>query len=184
MQAEQSRLAFVTGHEDPAKEKSNINWSALKGIGTLVFLMGVKNLPHITAQLLKHGMALDTPIALVRWGTTPQQTALTGTLENIVEKVKQAGLKAPAIIVVGDVVQLRKILNWYETKPLFGKRIVVTRAREQASNFRKRLALLGAECIEFPTIEIIPPERWGPVDQAIERIEKYDWLIFTSVNGV
>ena len=178
-------LAFVTGHEDPAKEKSNINWSALaKGIGTLVFLMGVKNLPHIAAQLLKHGMALDTPIALVRWGTTPQQTALTGTLENIVEKVKQAGLKAPAIIVVGGVVNLREKMKWFELRPLMGKKIVVTRSRDQASDLVKKLSDLGADCLECPTINVTAPQNQQPLDQAIENLSSYDWIVFTSVNGV
>lgn len=178
-------LAFVTGHEDPTKDKSNIEWSSLaKGIGTLVFFMGVKNLPHITGQLLKHGMASDTPIALVRWGTTPQQVAVTGTLENIVEKVKQAGLKAPAIIVVGGVVNLREKMKWFELRPLMGKRIVVTRSREQASDLVKKLSDLGADCLECPTINVVAPQDWKPLDAAIENLSSYNWIVFTSVNGV
>ncbi|MGD8893825.1 MAG: uroporphyrinogen-III C-methyltransferase, partial [Desulfobacterales bacterium] len=128
-----STLAFVTGHEDPLKEESSIDWAALaKGIGTLVFLMGVKNLPFITHRLIHHGMDPDTPVALIRWGTTPRQTTVTGTLHTISERAKDAGFKPPAIIVVGHVVKLREMLKWFENRPLMGLRIVVTRAREQA----------------------------------------------------
>ncbi|MDM8524659.1 uroporphyrinogen-III C-methyltransferase [Desulfococcaceae bacterium HSG8] len=178
-------VAFVTGHEDPTKSESNIDWASLaKGIGTLVFLMGVKNLPNITRELLDHGMRPDTPVALVRWGTTPGQVTLTGTLDTIVERVKAAGLKAPAIIVVGNVVGLRDTLKWYENRPLMGKRIVVTRAREQASDLVNRLSDLGAECLECPTIRVMPPADDKPLDGAIANLSEYDWIVFTSVNGV
>ena len=178
-------VAFVTGHEDPTKEESNIDWSALaKGVGTIVFLMGVKNLPKITSQLINYGMPSDTPVALVRWGTTPRQFSVAGTLENINERVKSIGLKPPAIIVVGNVVKLRKTMSWFENRPLMGKRIVVTRAREQASDLVKLLSDLGAECLECPTIRVVPPDDWKPLDAAIENISSYDWLVFTSVNGV
>ncbi len=180
-----STVTFVTGHEDPDKETSTIDWAALaKGIGTLVFLMGVKNLPQITGRLVRHGKPTDTPVALVRWGTTPRQQTVSGTLATIVERVKQAGLKAPAIIVVGDVVRLRDRMKWFDDRPLLGKRIVVTRARAQASDLIRRLSELGAECLEHPTITIEPPFDWAPLDGALERIDEYDWLIFTSVNGV
>lgn len=180
-----STIAFVTGHEDPAKAESSIDWAALaKGIGTIVFLMGVKNLPHITDRLMHHGMPPDTPVALVRWGTTPKQTTVSGTLDTIVERTKAAGLKPPAIIVVGHVVKLREKMQWFETRPLMGRCIVVTRAREQASDLVKRLADLGAECLECPTIKVAPPEDVKPLDRAIENLSSYDWLIFTSVNGV
>lgn len=180
-----STVAFVTGHEDPTKEDSNIDWSALaKGIGTIVFLMGVKNLPKITSQLINNGMPSNTPVALVRWGTTPRQFTITGTLETINERVKSIGLKPPAIIVVGNVIKLRKTMNWFETRPLMGKRIVVTRAREQASDLIKLLSDLGADCLECPTIKVVPPDDWKPLDTAIENISSYDWLVFTSVNGV
>ena len=178
-------VAFVTGHEDPTKDESNIDWSALaKGIGTIVFLMGVKNLPKITSQLINNGMPSNTPVALVRWGTTPRQFTITGTLETINERVKSIGLKPPAIIVVGNVIKLRKTMNWFENRPLMGKRIVVTRAREQASELIKLLSDLGAECLECPTIKVVPPDDWKPLDTAIENISSYDWLVFTSVNGV
>ncbi|MCK4467108.1 MAG: uroporphyrinogen-III C-methyltransferase [Desulfobacterales bacterium] len=180
-----STLAFVTGHEDPTKEESNIDWTALaKGMGTIVFLMGVKNLPNITSQLISHGMRNDTPVALVQWGTTPRQFTVTGTLDNIVERMKSAGLKSPAIIIVGQVIKLRETMQWFENRPLMGKRIVVTRAREQASELVKILSDLGAECLESPTIKIVPPDDWKPLDIAIEHLSLYDWLIFTSVNGV
>lgn len=180
-----STVAFVTGHEDPTKEESSIDWASLvKGIGTIVFLMGVKNLPNITKQLISHGMQSDTPVALVRWGTTNKQMTVTGTLDNIVERVESAGLKSPAIIVVGGVVKLRETMQWFENRPLMGKRIVVTRARQQASELVKILSDLGAECLECPTIKVVSPADWGPLDTAIDNLSSYDWLVFTSVNGV
>ena len=178
-------VAFVTGHEDPTKDESLIDWKALAtGIGTVVFLMGVKNLPKIVDRLMANGRQPRTPVALVRWGTRPIQTSVTGTLDTIVDRVKQVGLKAPAIIVVGDVVSLRKRLKWFETRPLFGQRVLVTRARQQASRLVKALSELGAECVAFPTIDIAPPADWAPVDAAIATTDRYDWLVFTSVNGV
>ncbi|MCG6892736.1 MAG: uroporphyrinogen-III C-methyltransferase [Desulfobacteraceae bacterium] len=177
-------LALVTGHEDPTKQESNIDWSALSGIGTLVFLMGVKNLPRIVERLLEEGRPPETPVAAVRWGTTAAQQTVTGDLRTIAGAVKAAGLKAPAIIVVGEVVHLREKLRWFENRPLFGKRIVVTRARHQASELVARLAALGAECIECPAIRIVPPESWAPLDAAVASLGDYHWLVFTSVNGV
>ncbi len=177
-------LAFVTGHEDPSKAESNIRWDALAGVGTLVFLMGVKNLPHIVENLRKHGVPEDRPVALVRWGSTPRQETVTGTLADIADRVAAAGLKAPAIIVVGDVVRLRERLGWFEDRPLLGRRIVVTRAREQASDLVGRLAALGAEPLECPTIRVGPPDDWSPLDRAIDTLSDYHWIVFTSVNGV
>lgn len=185
-----STVAFVTGHEDPDKEESSINWEAItKSTGTIVFLMGVKNLPTIVRQLIHHGMPPDKPVALVRWGTTPRQVTVTGTIDNIVGRVKAAGLKAPAIIVVGDVVNLRDTLKWFgadlKTKqPLLEKRIVVTRTREQASELVQLLSDYGADCLECPTIKVEPPDDWKPLDLGIDRLSSYDWLVFTSVNGV
>ncbi|MCP4624191.1 MAG: uroporphyrinogen-III C-methyltransferase [bacterium] len=178
-------LAFVTGHEDPHKAESNVDWESLgRGIGTLVFFMGVKNLPDITQKLIAHGKSPATPVALIRWGTTPGQQTVIGTLDDIAVRVQKAGLKAPAIIVVGEVVRLREKLKWFETRPLLGKRIVVTRAREQASDLVKRLAELGAECLQYPTINVIPAPDVTPLDDAINRLSTYDWIVFTSVNGV
>ncbi|MFO7964281.1 MAG: uroporphyrinogen-III C-methyltransferase [Desulfobacterales bacterium] len=180
-----STLAFITGHEDPAKGESGIDWHTLAtGIGTLVFLMGVKNLPRIIGRLKENGMDPNTSVALIQWGTTPQQRTVSGTLKTIVGDVEKAGLKAPAIIVVGRVVTLRDRLKWVEKKPLLGKRIIVTRAREQASRLVQNLSDLGARCIEFPTIRIMPPQSWDPLDNAIDGLNEYHWIIFTSVNGV
>ncbi len=180
-----STLAFVTGHEDPTKESSQINWAALAaGIGTIVFFMGVKNLPHITAKLISHGMATDTPVALVRWGTTNRQRTVTGTLSTIVGIAREAGIKAPAIIVVGRVVELRERLRWFEDRPLLGRNIVVTRARAQASDLVAQLSELGANCLEYPTIQVEAEADTAPLDRALDRLKDYDWLVFTSVNGV
>ena len=180
-----STLAFVTGHEDPTKAETSINWSSLaKGIGTLVFFMGVKNLPNISKRLIDNGKSPDTPVALIRWGTTSRQKTVTGTLSTIADTAQAAGLKAPAIIVVGDVVTLRQSLKWFEERPLIGKRIVVTRARQQASDLVKRLEELGAECLEYPTIEIRAPKDPQPLKQAVAGLSTYDWIVFTSVNGV
>ena len=178
-------IAFVTGHERADKSDSKIDWSRLAtGVGTLVFFMGVKNLPEISASLTAHGRSPETPVAVIRWGTTPRQKTVVGTLGDIVEKVEKARLKPPAITVVGGVVRLRGELNWFESRPLFGRRILVTRAREQASDFKALLADLGADCIEFPTIGISPPPSWEPLDSSVARLSSYDWVIFTSVNGV
>jgi uroporphyrinogen III methyltransferase/synthase len=180
-----STLAFITGHEDPDKKESGIDWSSLaSGIGTLVFFMGVKNLPHITKNLIDHGRSPDTPVALIRWGTTPAQQTVSGTLQTIVEKVRAAGLKAPAITVVGEVVNLRRSLKWFENRPLLGKRIVVTRTREQASDLVRLLSEEGAECLEYPSIKIKPPADPEPLRRAVENVAAYDWIVFTSVNGV
>ncbi len=180
-----SCVTFITGHEDPTKTDSMINWDALAATGgTLVFLMGVKNLPNITRRLAEAGMSKDTPAALVRWGTTPDQQSVSGTLETINDNVQAAGLKPPCIIVIGEVVRLREKMQWFEKRPLFGKRIVVTRARKQASDLVQKLSDLGAACLEVPAIEIVPPEDLGPLDAAVKAVADYDWLVFTSVNGV
>lgn len=180
-----STVAFITGHEDPTKSESNIDWQALaKGIGTLVFLMGVKNLPHIVERLRHHGRPAETPAALVRWGTTARQQTVVGTLADIVARARQANMGAPAIIVIGQVVGLRDTLKWFERRPLLGKRIVVTRARAQASDLTERLTELGADCLECPTIQVVPPESFAPMDAAIADLKAFHWIVFTSVNGV
>ena len=180
-----ANMAFVTGHERSDSEDSKINWKALaEGVETLVFVMGMKNLPTISENLIGNGKSPETAVAVIRWGTTPNQRTVTGTLSDIVEQVEKAHLKPPCVIVVGGVVGLREKLNWFEKRPLFGCTIVVTRAREQASDFREILAERGARTIEFPTISIAPPPSWEPLDKAITRLTSYHWLIFTSVNGV
>ncbi len=180
-----STLAFITGHENPDKVESSIDWASIsKGIGTLVFLMGIKNLPNITQKLIKNGKSPKTPVALVRWGTTPRQVTIAGTLDTIVHQANESGIKAPAIIIVGEVVSLRQTMKWFENRPLMGKRVVITRAREQASDLTWLLSDLGAECLECPTIKVQPPDDLKPMDMAIKNLSSYDWLIFTSVNGV
>jgi uroporphyrinogen III methyltransferase / synthase len=180
-----STVAFITGHEDPTKETSDIAWDKLATCaGTLVFLMGVGNLPRIASSLMGHGRSPDTPVAVIHRGTVPAQRTVTGCLRDIAEIVEREKIRAPAVIAVGDVVQLRKGLNWFEEKPLFGKRIIVTRAREQASGFLAALRDMGAEALEFPTIKVVPPESWEGLDRGIHEVEAYQWLVFTSVNGV
>jgi len=180
-----SSPALITGHEDPTKEGSAIDWAKIAtGIGTIAFYMGVKNLPRIVEKLIEHGRSPGTPVALIRWGTTPNQQTVVGTLENIVQKVEKAGLKAPAITLVGEVVKLREQLNWFETRPLSGKKIVVTRSRAQAGDLVEQIESLGAEAVEMPTIRIADPEDFGPLDRAIDEIDTFDWVVLTSVNAV
>jgi uroporphyrinogen III methyltransferase/synthase len=146
--------------------------------------MGVGNLKQIAESLIKHGRSPDTPVALIHRGTVPEQKTMVGRLQDIAKRAQEEGTKPPAIIVVGDIVNLRAHLNWFENKPLFGKHIVVTRAREQASGFLARLTALGAACIEFPTIQVVPPKSWDALDRAMLRLERYQWILFTSINGV
>lgn len=178
-------FAVVTGHEDPDKGKSNMRWDKLAtGVDTLVFLMGVENLPHITGKLIENGRSADTPAAVIRWGTKPEQRVLVTTLGSAAEDVRRNDLKPPAIFIVGDVVRLREKLAWFDIRPLFGKTVLVTRAREQASLLTSRLEALGAKCIEAPAIKVVDPDSYAPLDQAIDALSTYDWVIFTSTNGV
>ncbi len=180
-----STLAIITGNEDPMKKDSNIDWAKIStGAGTLVFLMGMANLVHITKRLMENGRSPETPVALVRWGTRPEQRTLVGTLADISLKAENEGFKNPALIIVGEVVKLREKLNWFEKKPLFGRRILVTRAREQASVLTAALESLGAEPLEFPTISVVEPRDFAPLDRAVKNLGVYNWVIFTSVNGV
>jgi uroporphyrinogen III methyltransferase/synthase len=179
-----STVAFVTGHEDPTKRESDIDWPALAGIGTLVFLMGVKNLAAIAENLIRCGKDAATPAALIRRGTTPEQETLTGTLGDIAQKAEERRFAAPAILVVGGVVGLRETMNWFETKPLFGRGIVVTRPEAQAEEFAELLRAQGARVIPFPVIRIASPESSAPLDQALDKLETYHWIVFTSANGV
>ena len=178
-----STVTFIAGHEDPEKETSRLDWTHLGTCpGTLVFFMAVRNLPRITQALMEHGRAPATPAAVIQWGSLPQQKTMVGTLADIAAKA--ASISSPAITVVGEVVGLRERLNWFEHLPLFGKRIVITRAREQASILRAELAVLGADVIEIPTIEIRPPDSWESLDAAIGRLEEFQYLLVTSANGV
>ena len=175
-------FAVVTGHEDPSKPESSINWSKLAtAVDTLIFLMGVANLPQIVAKLIEHGRSPETPAALIRWGTKTTQEVFVTTLAEI-PNVK---VQPPAIFVVGDVVNLREQLKWFDVKPLFGKRILVTRARAQASKLSAKLQALGANVVECPTIKIAPPsDEFRQLDAAIKVLREFDWTIFTSANGV
>ena len=179
-----STVAFVTGHEDPTKEKSDIDWPALAKIGTLVFLMGVKNLAQITKGLIKNGKAPETPAALIRNGSLPMQQVLVGTLSNIVILAHANDFRPPAILVVGDVVDLREKLCWFDNKILFGLGVVITRPERQADDLARLLLEQGANPIAFPTIAIEPPVDWSELDKALDQLESYHWLIFTSANGV
>lgn len=180
-----SSVGIVTGHEDPTRDGSRLRWDHLvRGMDTLVFLMGMKNIRGIVEALTAHGMDSKTPAAVIEWGTTNRQRTVTGPIGEIAESVSKEGLGAPAVLVVGDVVRLRDRLAWYEASPLFGKRIVVTRARRQASELVQRLRALGAEPLELPTIAVREPDTWDSLDRALGGIERYDWLLFTSANAV
>ncbi len=180
-----SQLTIFTGHEDPTKPDTSLNYAKIaQADGTKVFLMGVERIDEITTQFLKHGAKPETPVALVRWATHTHQQTLVGTLADIAAKVKAAGFKAPAVAVIGDVVTERDKLNWFENRPLFGKKIVVTRTRQQASVLSKQLALLGADVIELPTIKIVEPQNPMLFGELVQDCHTYEWIIFTSPNGV
>jgi uroporphyrinogen III methyltransferase/synthase len=183
--AENSHVTFFTGHEDPAKTESAIDYAALAKLGgTQVMLMGVKRLGAITREMLKQGVRQDLPVALVRWATTGRQETLIGTLQDIAQRAVASGFAAPTVAVFGEVVALRESLNWYENRPLSGKRIVVTRTRKQASALSNKLRALGAQVIEFPTIRIEPPSDLRAFAELVQDAHLYDWIVFTSANGV
>ena len=180
-----SAYTVVTGHEDPTKDESAIDWAALaKTPGTKIVLMGVERIRQIAAKFVEHGLAATTPVAMVRWGTTGRQKAITGTLATIADVVEQTGFTAPAVTIIGGVVGLRDRLNWFEQRPLFGQRVVVTRTRDQASQLSRQLLERGAEVLEIPTIKIAPPEERMALAEAFAELGQIDWLVFTSPNGV
>ena len=180
-----STVTFVTGHEDPTKGGTALEWARLASSkGTLVFLMGMKNLSIIVEQLVKEGKAMDTPVAIIRWGTYSRQRTIIGTLATIVEQAQSHHMEPPTVIVVGEVVTLRDRLNWFESRALFGKCILVTRAQGQAKELSHLLRTFGGEPIECPTIEIVPPDNWSEVDRVLTELSTYQWIVFTSVNGV
>jgi uroporphyrinogen III methyltransferase/synthase len=174
-----SVVSFVTGH-DPAA----IDWDRVGHAETLVILMGLTTIAKIAREIVARGRSPETPAMAVRWGTRPDQQRVTGTLGNIAGLVEEAGMKPPATILIGEVVRLAGKLNWFERLPLFGKRVVVTRARGQAGSLGEGLRALGAAVVELPTIELVAPTDCGPLDAALARLPSYDWLLFTSVNGV
>jgi len=192
-----SSFTFITGHEkeeeyrdpaararQPAAGSSDIDWPTVAKLPCLAFYMGVKSLPRICAKLIEHGMAPDMPAATIRWGTTPRQRTVVGTVRDLPAKAEEAGVKPPALTIIGKVVALRETLNWFERRPLFGQTVVVTRTRQQASDLTRRLEDLGAAVIEAPTIELSPPADTSAVDAALRSIHLYDWVVFTSANGV
>lgn len=183
-----SQLTIFTGHEDPSKETSSLDYKSLAtASGTKVMLMGIERLEAVTTAFLAEGMLPATPVALVRWATTGRHETLTGTLQTIAAVALEKKFKAPAIAVFGEVVNLRKKLNWFETRPLFGRRIAVTRTRQQASELITALRDLGADAYELPTIRIEPlqkKEERAAFVEAIAYAHQYDWIVFTSPNGV
>ncbi|MBM3945808.1 MAG: uroporphyrinogen-III C-methyltransferase [SAR202 cluster bacterium] len=180
-----SSVAFVTGSEDPSKGSSSVDWAGLaRSVDTMVLLMGLGHLGSIAHQLVSGGRSSDTPVALVRWGTEPWQEVVTGTLKDIAERAEQARLTSPVVAVIGDVVRLRDKLAWFDRKPLFGKRVLITRTRHQASEISELLAQQGAMPLQLPTIEAVPPEDWGRVDEVLTGVGTYHWAVFTSTNAV
>ena len=178
-------VAVVSGHEDVEDAAPHLDWAALAGVGrTLVFLMGTRPLRNTMQRLMMCGLPTDTPVALVCGGIKADQQVLTGTVSTIAEHAVQEECQPPAIVVVGDVVRLRERLAWFESKPLFGKRIAVTRPRAEAGRFAELLEARGAEVFRFPTIETVPPASYRELDRALDALADYDWLVFTSVNGV
>jgi len=174
-----SVVTFVTGHSVP-----DIDWNKVGGSETLVVFMGLTAIREIAREIIARGRSADTPAMAVRWGTRPDQETIAATLATLADAVERADMKPPATVIIGEVVRLREKLNWYERLPLFGRRIVITRAARQAAELREPLHALGAEVIELPVISIEPAEDPGPLERAAERIGDYDWIIFTSVNGV
>jgi uroporphyrinogen III methyltransferase/synthase len=182
-----STFTVLTGHEDPDKDESDLDFEQIARIpGTKIILMGLKRLGELTKTLIARGLPAETPVAIVRWGTTGQQQSIEGTLATIAKIAADKNFSAPAITIIGDVVKLRAKLNWFEHRPLFGQRIVVTRTREQASQLSKQLNDLGAAVLEIPTIKIETPseDRRQYIVDALLELNSYNWLIFTSPNGV
>src|SRR4051812_7603856 len=180
-----SSFTVITGHEDPNKAESSVDWAHVaKDRGTKVILMGMERIVEIARLLIQHGMPPETPVGMVRWGTTGRQASIEGTLATIPKVIEETGFGAPAVTVIGGVVGLREKLNWFETRPLFGQRIVVTRTREQASGLASQLGELGAEVLEIPTIRIEQPTEKNDLKEALLGLHEYDWVVFTSPNGV
>jgi len=178
-------VTFVTGRETPGRGETLVRWDELaRAGGTLVFFMGVKSLPDITARLIAAGRAPDTPAAVIHWGTLPNQRTVAAPLSDLARAVAEAGVEPPALTVVGEVVALRPEINWFESMPLFGRRVLVTRAVGQRGRLARLLSERGAEVVAVPTIRVVPPEDAGPVDAALSDLETFDWVVLTSANGV
>lgn len=180
-----SGFTVITGHEDPTKAESSLDYAHLaRTRETLVVLMGVERIGIIASELIANGMAPGTAVSMTRWGTTGRQKTITGTLATIADEVKKHDFKAPAVTVIGGVVALREKLNWFETRPLFGQRVVVTRTRQQASQLSRKLTRLGAEVLEIPTIRTEEPDKKSMLKDAFSQLGSYEWIVFTSPNGV
>jgi uroporphyrinogen III methyltransferase/synthase len=193
-----SSFTFITGHEkeeqyqeDAARARgaahtgsSDVDWAVIAKLPCIAFYMGVKSLPRICANLIANGMDPQTPAATIRWGTRPNQRTVVSTVKDLPDAIVRAKLGPPALTIIGRVVPLRETINWFETRPLYGQTILVTRTRQQSSDLSEQLEALGAQVIEAPTIEIAPPADLSAVDQAIRGASRYDWIVFTSVNGV
>jgi len=179
-----SMVTFVTGFEGRGKRAAPVEWSKISRESTLVIFMGLDRLPRIVDQLRRQRWNDRMPVAVIHWGTTSHQRVVEGTLATIAQRVRDSGVSSPVLIIVGKVVSLRKTLRWFDRNPLDGKTIVITRAAAQAAEFSKRLSDAGADVISFPAIRIRPPLTWGPVDHAISQLPTFDWILFTSANGV
>jgi uroporphyrinogen III methyltransferase/synthase len=180
-----SSFTVVTGHEDPEKEGPEVDWAQVaKAPGTKVVLMGVTRVKSISQALIEHGLPETTPVAMIRWATTGRQQTVVGNLRTIAGVAEKADFKPPGLVVIGEVVRLRDKLNWFEKRPLFGRRIVVTRTRAQAGQLTRRLLERGADVLEIPTIRILPPTGRHEIADALLELNAYDWLVFTSPNGV
>ena len=180
-----SSVTFVTGSESPDKPGASLDWSALaRTNGTLVVLMGWRSLESIVSRLRAEGLPDGTPAALVEWATGPRQRSVVGTLADVVEKGRASSLGPPVVAVFGGVVALREDIRWFDNRPLFGKRVLVTRSRAQASVLTRLLESQGAEVVEVPTIRIEPPDDYGELDEALARLPCFDWVVFTSTNAV
>jgi uroporphyrinogen III methyltransferase/synthase len=180
-----SAFTVITGHEDPTKGETEVDWSKVANApGTKVVLMGVAQVREISGKLIAGGMTGDTPVAMIRWATTGRQQSISGTLNSIADVAEKGNFKPPGLIVIGEVVRLRDKLNWFENRALFGRRVVVTRTREQASQLSRRLLELGADVLEVPTIRIVPPTNRHDIADVLLELNSYDWIVFTSPNGV
>lgn len=180
-----SSFSVITGHEEEGKGETAIDWDGLaRGRETLVFLMGVRNLRHIIGELVSRGKDPQTPAALIRLGTFSRQKTLQGTLENLGEKAQKSNFKPPAVLVVGEVVSLRPVLKWWEKKLLFGRAVVITRPFHLQESFQNQVIEMGGEPVNFPVLEIQPPQDYSDLDRALEGLASFQWIIFTSINGV
>src|SRR5260221_14433601 len=178
-------LTFVRGNEDEGKTPASVDWTSLARLdGTIVCYAGPEQLPHMLHALISHGRPSEDSAVLIYDGTLPTQETTLGTLGDIMQQVKQSNDRRAAILVVGRVTALREHLRWFDSRPLFGQRVLVTRPREQSGGLVERLEAMGADAIEAPMIRIEPPDDYGPLDEACARVAEFDWIVFSSGNAV